>query len=88
MKGNIEIGYNIGHGQAQLTTKERKFSESSSSMLIANHRKNVCNILCSCGKKAIFLKFKTNKNYGIWFYRCGEWKNEEMCCGFFEWEDE
>ena len=28
-----------------------------------------------------------NKNYRRWFYRCGEWKNEEMSCSFFEQKD-
>ena len=57
MKGNIKTGYNSGYGQAQSTTKERKISESSSSMSIASHRKNVCNILWDCGEKAVFFFF-------------------------------
>ena len=67
IRGNIETGYDKGHGQAQSTTKERRFNESNSSMSTTNHRKNVRNILCGCGKKVIFLKSKTNKNYGKWF---------------------
>ena len=91
MKVNIETGYDSGHGQAKLAIKERRIGECNTSMSIANHRKNVHNILCDCGKKAsffFFVKSKTIKNYGRWFYRCRECKNKELYCGFFEREDE
>lgn len=62
-------------------------SASSTSRMSSFCRSNRdSHIICNCGQRALRMTSNTNKNPGRTFYRCAFWNNE-MSCGFFEWED-